>query len=351
MRGTELPDRLEVVDSHTEGEPTRVVVSGWGELAGATMAERRDDLQRYHDALRRAVVCEPRGHEAMVGALLTPPVSPGSIAGVIFFDNAGYLGMCGHGTIGVVRTLEFLDRLDAGAPGTEVRTLRLDTPVGTVTAEIPAGGTALDPSGEQDFEVRDGWDRDEGAVTVINVPARCHAVDVTVDVPWLGRVTGDVAYGGNWFFLTGIGQLGGMPLARDQVPALTAATLRIRQALAVAGITGDDGSAIDHVEVLGPPSGPWANSRNFVLCPGGTYDRSPCGTGTSAKLAVLHARGELALGQRWRQESLTGGLFSAWLTSAGNQLVPHIRGRAFVTGRTTLLFDPRDPFREGFPPS
>ncbi|HVR07380.1 MAG TPA: proline racemase family protein [Thermoanaerobaculia bacterium] len=349
MNGEELPDRLEVVDSHTEGEPTRVIVGGWRELAGATMAERRDELRRHHDTLRRAVVCEPRGHEAVVGALLTPPVEPGSVAGAIFFDNAGYLGMCGHGTIGVVRTLAHLGRLDAAPAGAGVRTLRLDTPVGTVIAEIPAEGPGA--VGDQDPEVRDGWDRDEGAVTVVNVPARCHAMDVTVDVPWLGRVTGDVAYGGNWFFLTGVGQLGGVPLVRDQVTALTAATLRIREALAAAGVTGDGGAEIDHVEVFGPPSGPWANSRNFVLCPGGAYDRSPCGTGTSAKLAVLHARGELALGQRWRQESITGGLFSAWLSSAGDDLVPHIRGRAFITGRTTLLFDPRDPFRGGFPAS
>jgi len=379
MNRGELPDHLEVVDSHTEGEPTRVIVSGWGEVAGATMAERREELRRHHDALRRAVVCEPRGHEAVVGALLTPPVEPGSIAGVIFFDNAGYLGMCGHGTIGVVRTLDFLGRLgryeaeasESAAPAATsgarsgVRTVRLDTPVGTVTAEIPAGGDRGDggdggggrdggasgqgAGGGRDVDVRDGWDRDEGAVTVINVPARCHAVDVAVEVPWLGRVTGDVAYGGNWFFLTGIGQLGGVRLARDEVGALTAATLRIREALAAAGITGDGGAEIDHVEVFGPPSGPWANSRNFVLCPGGAYDRSPCGTGTSAKLATLYARGELALGQRWRQESITGGLFSAWLTSDGDQLVPHIRGRAFVTGRTTLLFDPSDPFRGGFP--
>ncbi len=356
MSGEELPDHLEVVDSHTEGEPTRVVVGGWGEVAGATMAERRDELRRHHDALRRAVVCEPRGHEAVVGALLTPPVEPGSSAGVIFFDNAGYLGMCGHGTIGVVRTLAFLGRL--GRSGAEARTVRLDTPVGTVTAEIPAGGDGVDDGDggekgqeqEQGDGVRDGWDRDEGAVTVTNVPARCHAVDVAVEVPWLGRVTGDVAWGGNWFFLTGIGQLGGLPLTRDEVGALTAATLRIRTALAAAGITGDGGAEIDHVEVFGPPSGPWANSRNFVLCPGGAYDRSPCGTGTSAKLATLYARGELALGQRWRQESVTGGLFSAWLTRDGDDLVPHIRGRAFVTGRTTLLFDPRDPFRGGFPP-
>lgn len=357
MRAGQLPDRLEVVDSHTEGEPTRVIVSGWGDLAGATMAERRDELRRHHDELRRAVVCEPRGHEAVVGALLTPPVEPGSIAGVIFFDNAGYLGMCGHGTIGVVRTLDFLERLpagdraapDASAAGavgdggpTRARTVRLDTPVGTVAAEIAPG---RDGSGE----VRDGWDRDEGAVTVVNVPARCHAVDVTVEVPWIGRVTGDVAWGGNWFFLTGIGQLGGVQLASGQVAALTAATLRIREALAAAGITGDGGAEIDHVEVFGPPSGPWANSRNFVLCPSGAYDRSPCGTGTSAKLATLYARGELALGHRWHQESITGGLISAWLTRDGEDLVPHIRGRAFVTGCTTLLFDPSDPFREGFP--
>jgi 4-hydroxyproline epimerase len=346
----ELPDRIVVVDSHTEGEPTRVVVAGWCEVAGATMAERRDELRRHHDALRRALVCEPRGHEAMVGALLTPPVEPGSAAGVVFFDNAGYLGMCGHGTIGVVRTLEFLGRLDgwsaaespgaAAAGAAATRTIRLDTPAGTVKAEI-GGGQAADDL--------DGWDRNEGAVTVVNVPAHCHAVDVTVEVPWLGRVTGDVAYGGNWFFLTGIGQLGGVQLARDQVGALTAATRRIRDSLAAAGVTGEGGAEIDHVEVFGPPSGPWADSRNFVLCPGGAYDRSPCGTGTSAKLATLYARGELAPGKRWRQESITGGLFTAWLGRDGDALVPHLRGRAFITGQATLLFDRRDPFREGFP--
>ena len=158
MSDDELPDRLEVVDSHTEGEPTRVVVGGWGEVAGATMAERRDELRRHHDALRRAVVCEPRGHEAVVGALLTPPVEPGSSAGVVFFDNAGYLGMCGHGTIGVVRTLDFLGRLERSDAA--ARTVRLDTPVGTVTAEIPAGsdggGKAQEQDQEQGAGVRDG---------------------------------------------------------------------------------------------------------------------------------------------------------------------------------------------------
>jgi 4-hydroxyproline epimerase len=342
-----FPDRITVVDSHTEGEPTRVVVDGWGEVAGATMAERRDELRRRHDELRRAVVCEPRGHAAVVGALLTPPVEPGSLAGVVFFDNAGYLGMCGHGTIGVVRTLAFLGRLDGGGAsvggggGEGAAVVRLDTPVGTVTAEIEA----IPP------EAGGGERGDAGAVTVTNVPARCHALDVAVEVPGLGRVTGDVAYGGNWFFLVQLGQLRGLTLAPGQIGALTAATLRIRGALAAAGVTGEGGAEIDHVEVFGPPSGAWADSRNFVLCPGGAYDRSPCGTGTSAKLATLHARGELAAGRRWRQEGISGGVFTAWLSRDGESLVPHIRGRAFITGRTTLLFDPRDPFRGGLPES
>jgi 4-hydroxyproline epimerase len=364
-----LPDQVVVVDSHTEGEPTRVVVGGWGEVAGATMAERRDEMRRRHDELRRAVVCEPRGHEAVVGALLTPPVEPGSLAGVVFFDNAGYLGMCGHGTIGVVRTLEFLGRLPgrtgAGGrgkgPEREPRSVRLDTPVGTVTAELGlgrggdgGGSVGEGQAGGEGQGQTAGEGEDEGAaaaVTVTNVPARCHALDVTVEVPGLGRVRGDVAYGGNWFFLVEARQLGDLPLARDRIGALTAATLRIRGALAAAGVTGEEGAEIDHVEVFGPPSGPRADSRNFVLCPGGAYDRSPCGTGTSAKLAVLYARGELAAGRRWRQEGIAGGLFTAWLTREGEALVPHIRGRAFITGQTTLLFDPRDPFRGGFPAS
>jgi 4-hydroxyproline epimerase len=313
------PDRVEVVDSHTEGEPTRVVVEGWPQPEGRTMAERRAFLLARQDRLRQAVVCEPRGHAAVVGALLTPPAEPGSAAGVVFFNNAGALGMCGHGLIGVVRTLEFLGRL---VPGT----VRIDTPVGTVSAELEA----------------------DGAVTIENVPAFCHARDVSVDVPGLGRVTGDVAWGGNWFFLTG---LPAPAIELANAAALTDATSRILAALREAGITGRDDAAIDHVELIGPPRRPDADARSFVLCPGLAYDRSPCGTGTSAKMAVLAARGELAPGRRWRQESVTGSLFEGWLEERGGVLVPHVRGRAFVTGRTTLLFDPHDPFREGLPGS
>jgi 4-hydroxyproline epimerase len=307
---------MEVVDSHTEGEPTRVVIDGWPQPVGRTMADRREDLLRRQDALRRAVVCEPRGHEAVVGALLTPPVEPGSAVGVVFFDNAGGLGMCGHGLIGVVRTLEHLDRL---APGT----VRIDTPVGTVAAEL----------------------HEDGAVTLENVPAFCHALDVTLDVPGLGRVQGDVAWGGNWFFLT---ELGEPALELANAPALTDAATRILAALRARGIAGRHGVPIDHVELFGPPRRPDADARNFVLCPGLAYDRSPCGTGTSAKMATLAAHGALAPGRRWRQESITGSLFEGWIEVRDGTLVPFVRGRAFVTGRATLLFDPRDPFREGF---
>ncbi len=312
----ELATEVQVVDSHTEGEPTRVVIAGWPMPAGATMAARRDDMRTHMEALRRGVVLEPRGHEAVVGALLTPPVEAGSAAGVVFFNDVGYLGMCGHGTIGVVRTLQHLGRL---APGD----VRLDTPVGTVSAHLEA----------------------DGAVTIANVPAYRAAADVEVAVPGVGTLSGDVAWGGNWFFLTGYDALS---LTAQHIPELTRIAMKIREAIRAQDITGSDGADIDHIELFGPPSTPNADSRNFVLCPGSAYDRSPCGTGTSAKLAVLHARGQLAPGQRWVQESITGSTFTAWLEERGGQLVPHIRGRAFITAQSTLFFDPADPFRSGW---
>ena len=310
-----FPAAIEVVDSHTEGEPTRVVIDGWPACDGESIRARRDFLEAHHDHLRRAVVCEPRGHDAVVGALLTPPVEEGSLAGVIFFNNVGYLGMCGHGLIGVVRTLAHLGRL-------KTEEVRLDTPVGRVAAEL--GG--------------------DGTITIENVPARCHSLDVEVDVPGLGRLVGDVAWGGNWFFLT---HLEGHSLELESVDRLLETTSLIRARLDELSLVGEE-DLIDHVELLGPPVREDADSRNFVLCPGGEYDRSPCGTGTSAKMAVLHARGELALGQRWYQESITGSRFVGWLSESDGELIPHIQGQAFVTARTTLLFDPDDFFRGGF---
>jgi proline racemase len=311
---------IEIVDSHTEGEPTRVVVSGWPLPAGHTMLEIRESLRREQDALRRAVVCEPRGHDAIVGALLTPPVHEGSLAGVVFFNDVGYLGMCGHGLIGVARTLEHLGRAHPGI-------MRIDTPAGTVQAEL---GT-------------------HGAVSIRNVASYRYRAGVNVSVPGVGAVQGDVAYGGNWFFLT---EMARPALTLANLPELMATAAAIRGALRAQGTTGANAADIDHIELSGPPVQPDADSRNFVLCPGAAYDRSPCGTGTSAKLAVLHARGELAIGQRWRQESITGGRFTGWIEEGPDgAVVPFIQGRAFITARATLFFDDDDPFRYGFPES
>lgn len=311
------PETIRVVDSHTEGEPTRVVVEGWPAPVGETMAARRDDLRARFDHLRSGAICEPRGHEALVGALLTPPVAADSVAGVVFFNNVGYLGMCGHGTIGVVKTLEHMDRLGTGP-------VRLDTPVGTVRAE-------LEP---------------DGSVTIENVPSFCHLRDVTVEAAGFGPVTGDVAWGGNWFFIAEMPEDYPIDLRhRDELRALTHA---IRNALVPAGVAGVGGADIDHIEISGHPQRPGADSRNYVLCPGGEYDRSPCGTGTCAKMAAMHAAGRLPLGRHWRQESVTGSHFTGWLTRGERgDLIPHIRGRAFVVAETILRFDPADPFRGG----
>jgi 4-hydroxyproline epimerase len=311
---TALPG-IEVVDSHTAGEPTRVVLAGWPEPPGRTLRDRRDYMRTEQDHLRRAVVHEPRGHDAIVGALLTPPERREAVSGVVFFNDVGYLGMCGHGLIGVVRTLQFLGRV---APGH----LEIDTPAGPVSADLATDGT----------------------VAIRNVPSRLHRADVAVNVPEIGTVVGDVAWGGNWFFLT---TLPGVPLEFSARSELVRLTMLIRDALEAAGITGSDGMKVDHVELFGPPTRPDADSRNFVLCPGTAYDRSPCGTGTSAKMAALHAKGKLPIGERWRQESIVGSMFTGWLERDGDALVPHIEGAAYVTGRATLLFDPQDPFRYG----
>jgi proline racemase len=312
-----IPREIEVVDSHTEGEPTRVVVGGWPQPAGGTMAERRESMRKTQEELRSAVVKEPRGHDAIVGALLTPPVSPDAIAGVVFFNDVGYLGMCGHGLIGVIRTLEFLGRIQPGM-------VRIDTPVGQVAGTLEGGGR----------------------VTIENVPAFRHLHGVEVQVDGIGRVRGEVAYGGNWFFLT---EVPGVPLEMGNLRSLLAITGAVRDALEREGITGTDGAKVDHIELFATPHRGDADSRNFVLCPGAAYDRSPCGTGTSAKMAVLHAEGRLPLGRRWRQESITGSLFTGWLDARNGDIVPYIQGDAFVTGRATLLFDERDPFRFGIP--
>jgi len=307
---------VHVIDSHTGGEPTRVVVSGGPDLPRLPLAELREILRREHDWLRSAVVNEPRGSDVLVGALVVEPVEPACAAGVVFFNNVGYLGMCGHGTIGLVVTLAHLGRIGPGRHA-------IETPVGTVTAELHGDGT----------------------VSVRNVPSYRFRRGVTVDVAGYGRMTGDVAWGGNWFFLVSDH---GQEIALGNVARLTDCTTRIREALEREGITGEDGAEIDHVELFGPSER--ADSRNFVLCPGLAYDRSPCGTGTSAKLACLVADGRLAPGQSWRQESVVGSVFTGSVEVVDGAIVPTIRGAAFVTAEATLVLDPHDPFRHGIHP-
>ncbi len=308
--------RIRVIDSHTGGEPTRVVTAGGPGLGRGPLAERRKIFAEKYDAYRSAIVNEPRGSELTVGALLTAPTDPTCVSGVIFFNNVGYLGMCGHGTIGLAVTLGHMGRITAGS-------YKLETPVGVVTFDY------------------DG----ENAVTLENVPSYRFAKDVSVDVPDYGTVIGDVAWGGNWFFLVNNSQ---ERIAADNTDRLIDVGWRIRKALEDNHIAGKDGALIDHVELFGPAANPENDSRNFVLCPGKAYDRSPCGTGTSAKLACLYESGKLKKGQTWRQESVIGSVFegSVRIDDAG-QIIPRIRGTAFINAEATLLLDPKDPFKVG----
>ncbi|MET3439573.1 4-hydroxyproline epimerase [Variovorax paradoxus] len=306
--------RIQIVDSHTGGEPTRLVIGGFPDLGGGSMAERRALLAGQHDKWRAATVLEPRGSDVIVGALLCEPVSKDAAAGVIFFNNTGYIGMCGHGTIGLVASLAHIGRIAVGEH-------RIETPVGTVTTTLHA----------------------DGSVSVRNVPAYRHLHQVAVDLPGHGTVRGDVAWGGNWFFLV---SEHGQRVASDNLAALTGYTTALRKALAAQGITGADGAEIDHIELFAnDDSG--ADSRNFVLCPGNAYDRSPCGTGTSAKIACLAADGKLAPGEVWTQASVIGSRFEASYTLDDGKVIPTLRGRAHISAEATLLIDDNDPFGWG----
>jgi 4-hydroxyproline epimerase len=307
--------RIRVIDSHTGGEPTRVVISGGPDLGSDALINRVERFRNYHDDFRSAIVSEPRAFEGVVAALLCPPVDTSCITGLIFFNSVSYLGMCGHGTIGVVTTLAYLNRI---GPGTH----RIETPVGVVVAQ-------LDENGE---------------VEVTNVPSYRLAANVTVDVAGFGPVTGDVAWGGNWFFLVNDHR---QDLTIENLDALMDFTSRVRESLACAGIKGNDGHEVDHVELFGPSRLAGVNSKNFVLCPGNTYDRSPCGTGTSAKLACLIADGKLNEGQVWRQESIIGSVFEGRASVIDNVVHPRIKGAAFITAESDLIFDERDPFSTG----
>ena len=313
-----LNSEIHVVDSHTAGEPTRVVVSGGPGLGSGPLAERLRRFAEDHDDFRSAVVNEPRGSDVLVGALLVDPLDPASAAGVIFFNNVGYLGMCGHGTIGVIATLAHLGRVGPGMH-------RIETPVGAVRAELHA----------------------DGRVTVENVASYRYLKGVKVEVYGFGTVTGDVAWGGNWFFLT---ENAPAPLTFENRAALTTFATAVKTSLSANGITGDNDGEIDHIELFSASPEPGVDSRNFVLCPGNAYDRSPCGTGTSAKLACLAADGKLRPGELWRQEGILGTVFEGSYRieeGAERRVIPSVTGSAWITAESRLLLWEDDPFRMG----
>lgn len=310
-----IQSRIQVIDSHTGGEPTRVVIGGGPDLGSGSLAERRLRLRERFEAFRRTVVNEPRGSDVLVGALLCEAVDAGNAAAVVFFNNVDVLNMCGHGMIGVAVTLGYLGRIQAGRHG-------IETPVGRVLVEY------------------DGANR----VSIENVPSYRYRKAVTVEVDGFGRVVGDIAWGGNWFFLVSDH---GLHIDRENIEQLTDFAWRVRRTLEREGVTGEQGGLIDHIELFGPPQDPANHSRNFVLCPGKAYDRSPCGTGTSAKIACLLADGKLQPGDVWRQEGIVGSVFEASGTFLGDKVVPRITGTAYITGEATLIVEDADPFASG----
>lgn len=312
---------LYLIDSHTGGEPTRMVYQGFPELTGDSVAEKLNDFKQNYDYLRRSIILEPRGSEVMVGALLVPPSDDSAVTGVIFFNNEGYLGMCGHGSIGVIASLAYQGKIGVGEH-------RLETPVGVVTATL----------------------HEDGSCSIRNVPSYRYRKQVAVDVPGLGVIHGDIAWGGNWFFLVNDH---GQDLQLDNAKQLTEVSLKIKSALKNQDITGDNGGEIDHIELFGNSS--IADSKSFVLCPGGAYDRSPCGTGTSAKIACLAADDKLKPNVIWRQESIVGSVFLASYelnedacSAEGITIIPTIRGSAHISAETKLVMQADDPFRWGF---
>ena len=303
---------IKVINSHTGGEPTRVVISGWPQPEGETLHERVRFMEENHEHIRKGVVCEPRGHNAIVGALLTPKVNEDSLTGVIFFNDVGYIGMCGHAMIGLVETLKYMGIL-------KTEEAKIDTPVGTVQIKV----------------------NEDGSATVSNVPSYIYQGDVEVEVDGLGTIRGDVAWGGNWFFLVN----NYCPeLSLGNIDQLMSESKKIRQTLINNEVFAEDGAIVDHIEFFGAPKNPKADSKNFVLCPGNAYDRAPCGTGTSAKLACLYERGKIAVGEEWIQESITGSMYKVSLEDFDGVVTPIITSRAHVTSESTLFFSEEDEF-------
>ena len=306
---------MHVIDSHTGGEPTRVILDGVPELGTGSLADRARRLATEQEAFYRAIMLEPRGQPAMAGALLVAPVDPSCVTGVIYFDVDAVLGMCGHGTIGLAVTLAHLGRIGVG-------THRIETPAGVVKVEL----------------------HDANTVAVTNIESRRVRRDVSLNIPDHGAITGDIAYGGNWFFIVDPSPI---PVTPGNIAAMTGLTIAIREASIAAGAGGEQGEPVDHV-ILQGHSANGAHGRNFVLCPDNNYDRSPCGTGSSARLACLAADGQLAAGEEIEQESVIGSSYRlSYQPGSNGGVIPRITGQAFVMAETTLIFDGQDPFRTG----
>ena len=337
--------RIPFLDSHTGGEPTRLITSLPFDLGTGSVADKLSTLKKNHDDLRRTVLNEPRGSDVLVGAYLVPPADPTCQFGVIYFNNVGYLGMCGHGTIGLIASLAYLGKVQPGV-------IRVETPVGVVEATLhPMSLRGASDSKRRsnlpiNEEVASGKERPRNdmypnRVSVKNIPAYRHLthIPVTVDDK---TIHGDVAYGGNWFFLC---HDHGLEVNMQNLEALTEFSWRIREQFTANGITGTNGAEVDHVELFA--STPEADSKSFVLCPGKAYDRSPCGTGTSAKLACLYGDGKLQVGQTWKQQSVVGSIFEGSVQLDGDKIIPTITGEAWVMSEGTILVDERDPFANG----
>ena len=338
--------RIPYLDSHTGGEPTRLIPSLPFDLGTGSVADKLSTLKAHHDDLRRTVLLEPRGSDVLVGAYLVPPADPTCQFGVIYFNNVGYLGMCGHGTIGLIASLAYLGKVQPGV-------IRVETPVGVVEATLHAsslrGGLQPDEAISRNVEgIASGKEQERprndeypNRVSVQNIPAYRHLTHVPVTVD--GKtIHGDVAYGGNWFFLC---HDHGLEVNMHNLEALTEFSWRVREQFTANGITGANGAEIDHVELFA--STPDADSKSFVLCPGKAYDRSPCGTGTSAKLACLYGDGKLQVGQTWKQQSVVGSIFEGSVQLDGDKIIPTITGEAWVMSEGTILVDDRDPFATG----
>lgn len=326
---------IHAIDSHTMGEPTRIVTGGIPNIPGKTMAEKKEYLEKELDHLRTAIMHEPRGHNDMFGSIITAPINDGADFGIIFMDGGGYLNMCGHGSIGAITAAIETGMVEAVEPITKVG---MDTPAGLVTAEA---------------KVKDGKVQE---VSIINVPAFLYKQDVEVEMPNVGTIKFDIAFGGSFFAIVHANQFG-MKVEPNNANKLKELGLELRdiinEKIEIAHPTLGHINTVDLVEIYDAPTHPDATYKNVVIFGQGQVDRSPCGTGTSAKLATLFAKGELKEGEDFIYESILGTLFKGKIVGTGElagytTITPEITGAAYITGFNHFVIDPEDPVKYGF---